>query len=383
MRLEAQDPIRKPEPILAPGPLFVVSMWRSGSSLLYALLNKHPQVALMYEADLLLLRPAFLKPKSLCDWAERWEFWNTAFHRHGLAAGDVGDGISDFPSAFRAAHQLYARRRGATIWGDKSPNYYDRLNEMADCFPDARFILVWRDPGGTANSILRAASLGNSYFGRKSAAHCGLLGYEVFKKECDRLLARGKPVCQVSYEDLLSDTPAVMRRVCEFLQIPYDDSLTELEGADRSAILDGQHHANLRGDKIVRGPRPELVGAELRGKISRYVAWWHRLYGADWPPYPRAEGGQAQPGSSSVPTFSLSFRARAVDWALYRIARMRDRISPVVFSFIPISLLRHYRGLKARRRDASRVVQLDPADSKGVSGAAVVNGQGAYREGRP
>ena len=47
---------------LAPGPLFVVSMWRSGASLLYALLNKHPQVALTYEADLWLLRSVFHKP---------------------------------------------------------------------------------------------------------------------------------------------------------------------------------------------------------------------------------------------------------------------------------------------------------------------------------
>jgi hypothetical protein len=50
------------------GPLFITGMWRSGSSLLYALLNKHPQVKLMYEADLALLRPVFWKP-SARDWA--------------------------------------------------------------------------------------------------------------------------------------------------------------------------------------------------------------------------------------------------------------------------------------------------------------------------
>ena len=286
MNAVVTHPVESSQP-MAPGPLFVVSMWRSGSSLLYALLNKHPQVALMYEADLLLLKPVFLKPAPLCDWPERWEFWNDAFQRHGMKPADVSDGIADFPTAFAAAHQLYARRRGATIWGDKSPNYYDRLNEMADDFPDARFIIVWRDPKGTANSILRAASLGNSYFSRKGAALCGLLGYEVFKRECDRLLARGKPVCQVNYEDLIADTPSVMRRVCGFLQIPYDDSLSTLEGADRSAILEGKHHANLRGDQIVRGPRPELIGPEFHEKIDRYFSTWRKRYGTEWPAYPQ------------------------------------------------------------------------------------------------
>ena len=325
---------------MASGPLFMVSMWRSGSSLLYALLNKHPQVALMYEADLLLLKPVFLKPAVFCDWRERWEFWNEVFHRHGMNFTDVGGGISDFAEAFAAAHQLYAQRRGATIWGDKSPNYYDRLNEMADDFPDARFILVWRDPKGTANSILRAASLGNGYFRRKGAAFCGLLGDEVFKRECDRLLARGKAVCQVNYEDLIANTPSVMRRVCEFLQIPYDDSLATLEGADRSAILEGSHHANLRGNQIVRGARPELIDPEFREKIDRYFLAWRNRYGAQWPAYP-----QVLTTSGDPPRWAQ----RTADRIRYRLFRLRDRISPIGFSFAPLGLLRRYRVRKAQR----------------------------------
>ena len=325
----------------APGPLFVVSMWRSGSSLLYALLNKHPRVALMYEADLLLLKPVFLKPELLCDWAERWEFWNDAFRRHGMRPSDVGDEICDFRTAFTATHQLYAQRRGATVWGDKSPNYYDRLNEMADDFPDARFIIVWRDPKGTANSILRAASLGNSYFSRKGAAFCGLLGYEAFKRECARLLSRGKAVCQVNYEDLIADTPSVMRRVCEFLQIPYDERLSVLEGADRSAILAGKHHANLRGNQIVRGPRPELIEPEFRDKIDCYCMLWRKRYGPEWPPFPQAVGTAVPP----------SWTQRAADRVRYSLFRLRDRISPLGFSWAPLGLLHSYRARKARRAE--------------------------------
>ncbi|HZT23644.1 MAG TPA: sulfotransferase, partial [Verrucomicrobiae bacterium] len=33
--------------------LFVAGIFRSGTSLLYALLNQHPQIALMYECDVL------------------------------------------------------------------------------------------------------------------------------------------------------------------------------------------------------------------------------------------------------------------------------------------------------------------------------------------
>ena len=48
---------------MSDGPVFVVGMWRSGTSLLYALLNQHPQIGLMYESDMLTLSPLFLIPE--------------------------------------------------------------------------------------------------------------------------------------------------------------------------------------------------------------------------------------------------------------------------------------------------------------------------------
>jgi hypothetical protein len=366
MSAENQHPIQSPEPILAPGPLFVVSMWRSGSSLLYALLNKHPQVALMYEADLMLLKPAFHKPRGHRDWAERWEFWNGALSRHQIGTTDVMQASSDFRSAFTTAHQLYARQRGAAIWGDKSPNYYDRLNQTADDFPQARFIILWRDPHGTANAILRAASMNSSYFGRKGAALCGLLGYSVFKKECDRLVARGQAVCQISYEELISDAPRVMRRVCEFLEISYDESLCSLAGADRSAIYEGQHHANVKSDTIVSAPRKDLLSPGLRRKISQHVARWHQLHDGAWPPYPVAADDRVPPSS---------WLSRMMDGMKYRVFRATDRLSPVVFSFFPISWLRRYRQWKSRRRQAIPE-ELAKPDATGSSSAAGALAQG-------
>jgi Sulfotransferase family len=334
----------------APGPLFVVSMWRSGSSLLYALLNKHPQVGLMYEADLLLLRSAFLKPGRSCDWAQRWEFWNKAFTRHGLNVQDFTEGITDFPKAFAAVHNDFARRKGATIWGDKSPNYYDRLQEMAEAFPDARFIIVWRDPAGTANSILRAAQTGNSYFRRPGSTLRGLIGYEVYKQQHDWLVAHGRAVYDVSYEDLVGDTPAVMQEVCRFLQIPYHDDLANLQGADRSAIFDGQHHAFVKGDKIVAGPRPNIVGDKLRAKIGAYIAFWRKRSAGKWPPYPQIDS----PSGTATP-----LSRRLADKLTYRALRAFDAFTAFSFSMAPLSLLQAYRNRKYRNKSATQPVKAE------------------------
>jgi len=328
------SPASEPRTEQAAGPLFVVSMWRSGSSLLYALLNKHPQVGLMYEADLLLLRPVFLNLPGLRDWAHRWEFWNQAFTRHGLNPEDFADPRSIYREAFERVHKEFARQKGATIWGDKSPNYYDRLQEMAETFPDAWFIIVWRDPLETANSILRAAQPDNPYFGRKGSILRALVGSEVFKRQSDWLRWRGRRLLEISYEDLVRDPASTMEQVCRFLNIEYSGDLARLDGADRSAIYGGEHHALVKGNEIVARPRPNIVDSRLAAKIDRYVESWRRNYAGSWPPVHRMEGLNAR---------RASFLEQALDKLYYRAFRAYDTFTASCFSFLPFSLLAAYR----------------------------------------
>lgn len=322
-------------------PLFVVSLWRAGSSLLYALLNKHPDVALMYEADFPLLYPVFLKPTA--DWAERWEFLNGALGRHGLAA-DEFPGARDFRSAFVASHQAYAARKGAKIWGDKSPHYYDQLNFLAETFPGARFIIVWRDLFKTTDSIVRAASSGSSYFSKAGMPLRAIVGYERLKRESDALVAKGVPVCQVNYEELVRDPAAVMQGVCRFVGIPYSAALSTIEGADRTATHAGEHHRLLRGTKIVNESRPEGLSPALREKVGRYHAWYRHLYG-NWPPYPQATSGR----------FPSLWRM-LLDRVGYRFFRFVDALNELIFCVAPLWLLARYRQARGKVPPAVAVV---------------------------
>src|SRR5579863_2845924 len=91
------------------GPIFVVGIWRSGTSLLYTLLNQHPQIALTYESDLLLLRSLFRGGHSKRDWLERWEFWNNALSRHQIDAGKLPARASSYSTAATEIWQQYAK----------------------------------------------------------------------------------------------------------------------------------------------------------------------------------------------------------------------------------------------------------------------------------
>ena len=304
------------------------------------LLNKHPQVALMFEADLLLLRPVFLKPSLTNDWSERWELWNQAFSRHGLDLADFASTPPEFRAAFEDVHREYARRKGASIWGDKSPNYHDQLVDMAAAFPSARFIIVWRDPVETIGATLRAAANGSRYFRKRGMPWRSLLGYRISKRQCHQIAAAGFAVHQLQYEDLVSDTAAVMRRVCGFLQIPYDDRLSTLEGADRSAVYAGRHHNLLRENAILAGPRPDVINAALRKRIERYVNLWREI-----------DAGNSSPSSRQ----GLRSAQLSIDQLRYRGYRILDWLIRLGFCCLPKSLLQAYRRIKAREVNADSI----------------------------
>jgi hypothetical protein len=315
-------------------------MWRSGTSLLYALLNQHPQIALMYEGELPVLRPLFLMSGGKSDWTERWNFWNGGLERHQIAAGQVTPGIRDLNSAVRAVYQLFTRQKGATIWGGKSPNYYDFLPRLAHDFPQAQFIVIWRDPADICRSILRAAKK-DTWFRKRGVPHRALFGLYRMKRDCDRLKNEGVAIHEIRFEDLIHQPGPVMTSICQFLGIPFDARMTSLEGADRSAIYEGEHHEGVKSEKIVnRGPRPEVLPVRLKRKIQGYTCFWRKKYNDAWPPAP----ADLQESQVSMP----GFFARTGDELLFRALRALDAAVVLIYCFAPISLLRKYRAVKAQ-----------------------------------
>jgi len=323
----------------APGPVFVVGMWRSGTSLLYTLLNQHPGIALMYEADLPLLRQLFRNGGSKADWLERWEFWNSALSRHRIDRQQIPHNVPDIRSAAEIVWKQYA---GGALYGEKSPNYYDSLQWLAKQFPNARFVVIWRDPADICRSIIRAAETGSSFFAKRGITHRALIGTRRMKSECEALLKRGVALHQIQYEEMINEPERVLSGICTFLQIPFDPQMASLEGADRSAIYEADHHARVKSKTIgAKNGREEVLPLPFKSKIDRYVSYWQQECAGTWPQYPKMpEGDNPQPG--------LLERTR--DEVLFRVLRAFDRFTALVYCYAPISLLRRYRSAKSKDR---------------------------------
>lgn len=303
-------------------PLFVLSVVRSGSSLLYALLNQHSQIALLYEGDLPTMELFLWREFGSGGWRERWEFWNQGPSRNGIAIEELPAKVSDVWEAARVAYQIVAHRKQAKIGGEKSPHWCDCALRVAKEFPDARFIFLWRDLHGVMESIARAAKVPAFDRVLKKPAKV-LLGTEKLRQACDALKVQGRLVHEVNYEDLVSRTSECMQEICQFLDVSFEDQITSLKGADRSAIFSGEHHTLVRSDRIVSSQRKqsEVLSPATRAKIDRYICRWKQRYRGKWPTFPAAQPEDTRPRS-----FIELWQDRITD----RIQRFWDKVVIVI-----------------------------------------------------
>ena len=342
------------------GPLFVVGMWRSGTSLLYALLNKHPQIALLYEGDLHVLRPLSWVPAPGPWKLRRWEFWNDALERHNLHTRDFSG--SDLSQIALDAYRHYADEKGALIGGEKSPNYFDSITRLADDFPDARFMVIWRDPEAICNSVIRAARKIHSWFDRSGMWLRVLLGMEEMRIECNRLAAKYPTrLHELSYEEMVHDPETTMKAICAFLEIPFVPDMASLEGADRSAIYEAGPHEMVRSKQIVSSARrADVVPDKLKKKIACYVSFWRENYRESWPQI------QDWKTRGSVPPLLFE---RLSDRVQYRCLRLLDAAIVLAYCLVPLALLARFRHFQ-RKREEVRAKQQAKTSSDSSSNAA-------------
>ena len=146
-------------------PVFILSLPRSGSTLLQRMLMANPAVASAPEPWLLL--PVFYA---------RRESGITTEYRQRTASTAVNEFIARLPDedndyfeAVRAfALELYSRaaQDGARYFVDKTPRYHLVVDELFQAFPDGRFVFLWRNPLAIVASIIETWGKGHWNVGR-------------------------------------------------------------------------------------------------------------------------------------------------------------------------------------------------------------------------
>jgi len=197
-------------------PIFLLGRPRSGSTLLEQILASHPAIEataeLPYIGALADTLGAHDEPRSL----------------EVLDALDAG--------ALRALGEEYLRRaqahrrQGRPFFIDKKPANFAHVGLIHLVLPNARIIDARRDPAATCLSILKtynsSGGLRQHELGRYYRDYVALMAH------FDRVLP-GR-VHRVIHEDLLRDPEGEIRRMLDFLELPFDEGCLRFHESKRT-----------------------------------------------------------------------------------------------------------------------------------------------------
>jgi len=215
-------------------PIFIGGIERSGTSLLYALLASHPNIAMTrrtnlwayfynrygdlhnphnfercIEAMMKFRRLWILKP----DYAAlRREFWQ---------------GKPDYIRLFSLLWEQIAARQQKPRWGDKSLNTEKYADIIFEAYPEAKILHILRDPRDRYASALKRWKKIRGGVGSGTAMW--LASVRLAERNIEKYPNRYKIV---RYESLATNPEETTREVCDFLgEVFYPEMLT-MKGAE-------------------------------------------------------------------------------------------------------------------------------------------------------
>lgn len=144
----------------------------------------------------------------------------------------------DPETTIRAFFGLYAEGQGKPRWGDKTPNYVKRMKQIERWIGEARFVHMIRD--GRDAALSRFKRILKDPPPMETVAERW-----VRKIEGARADAAGLDYIEVQYESLVRDTEPELRRIAEFLELPWDDRM--LRYYERAADRLAEMHRDLPG----------------------------------------------------------------------------------------------------------------------------------------
>ena len=260
--------------------LFLVSQPRSGSTMLQAVLSNHTAIATRSEPWLQLLQAPFINPdliRAPFDWKITVD-----------AVSEVeaeGRCLKDVQSALRTTiDQFYEQsteQSHADYFLDKTPRYYYILEELYAQYPDAQFLVLYRNPV----SVL--ASIHKTWLSEKRFE--SLYDYAGDLIDAPRLMdafvakhGGEDRVMTVEYEQLIANPSSAFASVFEWLGLEYSDDLLSYGGntdytgkyGDPSGVQQGK--VEVRTPKLQKQFNEVFPSKRLANIASGLAAFYQR-----------------------------------------------------------------------------------------------------------
>jgi hypothetical protein len=253
-----------------PQPLFILSLPRSGSTLLQHLLAAHPQIATTTEPWILIPFIYALRRTGVAA-----EYGHEAMARAVEEFVDRSIGADGFRQQVRewvtGMYAAAASDNSHVYFLDKTPHYDLIAEEVSEIFEGAKLIFLWRNPLAVAASII-------STFGQKGwrlypySPHL-FQGLDRLARAC----ARHRSVAMViRYEDLVQRPGEVLPQVFDYLGLEWSPTtLTTFADVHLTGSMKDPswgRYQTVSPDSLHRWPQV-MRGPVRKAWCRRYLRW--------------------------------------------------------------------------------------------------------------
>ena len=213
--------------------VFIGGFPSGGTDLLKNILNAHEEIYINGEMPFLYRLSDYQIPVDFrIDTREKFDKLKGAVNKY-----DIWDNLEnlsntnfeDFKSTDKTIKDFFRvsfSKKGKKVWGNKTPQNTENIDILSKYFPESKFIIITRDIRDIALSW------------KKKWGKSILLTSHKWNARM-QVNVKGNRILLVKYEDLLENIEAETKRICDFLGIPWDDSMIRFQDKTTS-IIDGK-----------------------------------------------------------------------------------------------------------------------------------------------
>lgn len=213
------------------------------------------------------------------------------------------------------AEAYLARRDGGEIsyFGDKSPRHLLCIRQIVKLYPDAKFVLIYRDGRNVALSLSKVP------WGPSDLYVNFAIWLRFYRWHQWALKSGAADLLCIKYEDFVRQPEPELRRVVEFLGLAYEPAMAEGAG-NREGVVEREYGWKGRAFETIDDSRIDVWRNDLSAEQSRLLARWGgpalSSLGYELPP---DDGGR----------LPLSFFPRLywrhLCWRVHRLRRLMDK----------------------------------------------------------
>jgi len=202
-----------------PVPIFLFSLPRSGSTLCQRILATHNDIKTVNEPHILL--PFLYALKHTGIYSE-YNHKAVSYAMRSFCRQLIG-GEETYLSQLREfVIRLYGLSSGENTryFLDKTPKYNLVAQDIFNLFPDAKYIVLWRNPLAVISSVMQTWN-----HGHWNLHHLNVEIYSGLENLITAYRKESHRVCAIQYEKMIKAPEETWRTVFDYLEIPFTSSV--------------------------------------------------------------------------------------------------------------------------------------------------------------